>query len=316
MSSNVKAETSHPALWTAAIVGFVAITVFWFAHWYNRGELIGREHEKPAPAPTEAEPDHAALIAKLDKSVVAAGKAIYGQNCASCHGPKGMAGVNGARKFPAEAMLNGAGPYEMYLTLKNGYNLMPSQPGLSPEEKYEVIHYIRETFLKEKNASQYIAFDDEYIAAASWPAAGSGGDAGDRPHPKTQDLTVPVMAVSQRYVDANAHDANSFVALIHAASLSEDIEVAFLSATRDGKSTIAGSILAALNKENGSDLIQQILVGGDQVLHPRFGVMSSVELKQTVAALVKTVGAPAIKPDGHTDHGHGESDHSDHDHAH
>ena len=53
----------------------------------------------------------------------------------------------------------------MYRTLTHGFGLMVPQTWMVPRQKYDVIHYIRETYVKPRNASQYIAVNDSYLSA-------------------------------------------------------------------------------------------------------------------------------------------------------
>ena len=52
----------------------------------------------------------------------------------------------------------------MYRTLTKGYNLMIAQNWMTPEQKYQVIHYIRQKFLVDKNPSQHFEITDQYLA--------------------------------------------------------------------------------------------------------------------------------------------------------
>ena len=51
----------------------------------------------------------------------------------------------------------------MYRTLTYGYGQMTPQSWMVPRQKYDVIHYIRETFLKENNPTQYVVVDRDYL---------------------------------------------------------------------------------------------------------------------------------------------------------
>ena len=94
------------------------------------------------------------------------GKALYGMVCTACHGnEKTPASVPNARAFHQDKLLNGSDPYKLYETLSKGFNQMPPQLWMTPEQKYYVIHYLREEFFKTKNPSQYVALDDAYIAS-------------------------------------------------------------------------------------------------------------------------------------------------------
>ena len=52
----------------------------------------------------------------------------------------------------------------MYRTLTDGFGMMAAQTWMVPQQKYDVIHYIREAYLKPGNSSQYIRVDDFYRA--------------------------------------------------------------------------------------------------------------------------------------------------------
>ncbi|MGI9454946.1 MAG: DUF6797 domain-containing protein, partial [Aeoliella sp.] len=59
---------------------------------------------------------------------------------------------------------SGSDPYTMYQTLSRGFGLMVPQTWMVPEQKYDVIHYIRETYLKPYNSTQYAEIDAGYLA--------------------------------------------------------------------------------------------------------------------------------------------------------
>jgi hypothetical protein len=52
----------------------------------------------------------------------------------------------------------------MYQTLTRGFAMMAPQTGMVPEQKYDVIHYIREAYLKDWNPSQYARVDADYLS--------------------------------------------------------------------------------------------------------------------------------------------------------
>ncbi len=120
-----------------------------------------------APLPAyERDLDHAGLIRSLDAKSLKRGEAIYLRVCANCHGSKEQAGsMPTSLRFATGKFKNGAEPYRMYQTLTHGFGMMTPQTWMVPEQKYDVIHYIRETYLKSSNPSQYAAIDDAYLAA-------------------------------------------------------------------------------------------------------------------------------------------------------
>jgi hypothetical protein len=66
----------------------------------------------------------------------------------------------------------------MYQTLTRGFGLMAAQTWMVPSQKYDVIHYIRQTMLKPYNPSQYFEVQDAWLAGL--PAGDSRG-----PEPST-----------------------------------------------------------------------------------------------------------------------------------
>jgi hypothetical protein len=52
----------------------------------------------------------------------------------------------------------------MYQTLTRGFGLMAAQTWMAPSQKYDVIHYIRETYLRPHNATQFVPVDAPYLA--------------------------------------------------------------------------------------------------------------------------------------------------------
>jgi putative heme-binding domain-containing protein len=93
--------------------------------------------------------DHAGLIRSWNKGAMKRGEAIYQRVCANCHGTKETAGsLPNSLRFAEGKFKNGADPYAIYQTLTHGYGLMVPQVWMVPSQKYEVIHYIRESTSK------------------------------------------------------------------------------------------------------------------------------------------------------------------------
>ena len=201
---NTSRNFTHPLLWSFVLLSFVVIVAFVFRHWYYVGVDVGIKQPRPVEEEGVEVPDHAAFIAAMDASDLNAGKAVYEGNCISCHGADGNLGSNNARRFGLEGFVNGADPYNMYLTLVNGLNSMPNfRLTLSTDEKYAVIHYIRQSYLKEGNPSQFTEINEDYLANGAWPPPGLGGAAEVIPYGKNAagPLLVPVMATSQQYIE-------------------------------------------------------------------------------------------------------------------
>jgi len=114
----------------------------------------------------EKEIDHAGMLKTLDAKSFKRGEAIYVRVCANCHGTKEMVGsLPTSLRFAEGKFKNGADPFKMYQTLTHGYAIMTPQTWMVPEQKYDVIHYIREAFLKPFNPSQYSLMDLAYLEA-------------------------------------------------------------------------------------------------------------------------------------------------------
>ena len=113
--------------------------------------------------------DHKALLTALDDrqgESIRTGEHIYNNTCFNCHGnPEQEGSMPNAFKFWKEEFKVGKDPYSIYQTLTRGYGSMPPQVNLTPVEKYDIINYLRETFLKEANPNQYIAVDSAYLAS-------------------------------------------------------------------------------------------------------------------------------------------------------
>ncbi len=120
-----------------------------------------------APLPAyERDLDHAGLIRSLDGPSLKRGESIYVRVCANCHGTKDQPGsMPTSLRFAEGKLRNGAEPFRMYQTLTHGFGMMTPQTWMVPQQKYDVIHYIREAFLKPHNPSQYAKIDDGYLAA-------------------------------------------------------------------------------------------------------------------------------------------------------
>ncbi len=123
--------------------------------------------------------DHAGLIRGLDDKALKRGEAIYTRVCANCHGTKDLPGsLPTSPKFAAHTFKNGNDPHALYRTLTHGYNQMAPQTWMVPKQKYDVVHYLRETYLKPHNATQYAKADDAYLATLP---AGTKGEFGPAP---------------------------------------------------------------------------------------------------------------------------------------
>ncbi len=113
----------------------------------------------------ESQIDHAALVRSLDEDSLKRGRRTYRLRCASCHGTVEEEGsMPTSLRFATGKFKNGNDPLSMYRTLTHGYGMMNPQHWMVPQQKYEVIHYIRQQFLKPHNPSQFVAVNDQYLA--------------------------------------------------------------------------------------------------------------------------------------------------------
>ena len=138
------------------------------------------------PAEYETDIDHAAFIAEWTdqrkaKAAFDRGARLFVRVCANCHGTLETAGsLPTAPRFAEGSFKAGSDPYAIYRTLTYGNGMMVPQFWMVPSQKYDVIHYLRETFLKDRNPRWYSAVTPEYLA--SLPTGSSRG-----PEPSTTE---------------------------------------------------------------------------------------------------------------------------------
>tara|TARA_R110002049_G_scaffold27321_4_gene94503 strand:+ start:50741 stop:54094 length:3354 start_codon:yes stop_codon:yes gene_type:complete len=120
----------------------------------------------PVPLPRyEKNVDHAGLISSWNVKSKKNGEAIYLGLCVNCHGTEDEPGsLPNALRFASGKFKSGSDPYSIYRTLTHGYQMMLPQRQLVPQQKYDVIHFIRESYLKPHNPSQYTKVDARYLA--------------------------------------------------------------------------------------------------------------------------------------------------------
>lgn len=138
--------------------------------------------DESALADYEQDLDHATLVREMNEESFERGARIYNTNCINCHGNPDMEGsIPLSLKFWEQAFKAGKDPFALYQTITKGYGAMPPQVLLTPQEKYDVILYIREEFVKENNAEQYFRVGEEYLA--SLPSGSTTGPAAKAYHP-------------------------------------------------------------------------------------------------------------------------------------
>jgi len=135
------------------------------------GAARARELRPPPTLLTFAVPeyeqhlDHAALIGGWNAESLKRGEAIYQRVCANCHGTRDQPGsLPTSLRFAEGKFKNGSDPLAMYKTLTRGFGLMAPQAWMVPSQKYDVIHYIRETYILPHNPSQFFPVDPAYLA--------------------------------------------------------------------------------------------------------------------------------------------------------
>lgn len=108
--------------------------------------------------------DHAGFLRDWDEKSLKRGELIYRRVCANCHGTHDQPGsLPTAPRFAEAQFKNGSDPYAMYQTLTRGFGMMAAQNWMVPIQKYDVIHYVRETFLRRNNPRHYLAATAEYL---------------------------------------------------------------------------------------------------------------------------------------------------------
>ncbi len=114
----------------------------------------------------ESSINHAELIKTTGANVTKRGEAIYSRVCANCHGTLTAPGsLPNSIRFGEGKFKNGSDPYSMYRTMTYGFGMMMPQHWMVPKQKYAVIHYIRDHYLREHNRSQWTEISDAYLAS-------------------------------------------------------------------------------------------------------------------------------------------------------
>ncbi len=121
-----------------------------------------------APPPVAAndadDVNHAAIITTWNVETLARGKKLYQTLCLPCHGtPQQPGTLPASRAFWREPFKNGNDPFSIYKTIGGGLGQMPAWPWLSAELRYDVIHYIRENFVRAANSTNYFEITPAYL---------------------------------------------------------------------------------------------------------------------------------------------------------
>jgi len=108
---------------------------------------------------------HADLLAGMGRANYENGERIYAGLCVNCHGNDGITpSLPLSRAFGKGELKFGTDPYSLYRTLTYGNGNMAAQTWMSEAERYDVIHYIRERFMKPMR-SDYQPVTREYLAS-------------------------------------------------------------------------------------------------------------------------------------------------------
>lgn len=110
----------------------------------------------------ESQLDHAGMISDWDTDSFERGRKVYEGLCVNCHGTRQRPGsLATALRFGEGKFKYGSDPYSMYQTLTRGAGMMLPQPWMVPQQKYDVIHYVREHFGVQPNPP---SLDAGYLA--------------------------------------------------------------------------------------------------------------------------------------------------------
>ncbi|WDQ15321.1 DUF6797 domain-containing protein [Rhodopirellula sp. P2] len=107
--------------------------------------------------------DHAGILRSLRSRDIDEGRQLFAGDCANCHGTDGQQpALPTARAFRSQELKFGADPYKMFMTLTKGNGLMGPMTYLTPHQRYQVVHYIRETLMKDHNPG-YEPINEAYL---------------------------------------------------------------------------------------------------------------------------------------------------------
>ncbi len=121
-------------------------------------------------AEAEAAVDHRKLIESLGPENFARGEKLYAALCLACHGtPTAPGSLPTSRAFWREPFKNGGDPFSLYQTLTKGLGAMPPWPMLTPDQRHDVVHYIREEFVKKHDPAKYVPVTPEWLATLPKP---------------------------------------------------------------------------------------------------------------------------------------------------
>lgn len=174
----------------------------------------------------ERDLDHAGLIRGWNKGSLARGEKIYQNVCHVCHGDLNLAGsIPNALRFAEGTFAHGSDPHTMYETITRGWRLMAPQVQLVPREKYDVIHYIRETFLAARNPSQLVPVTTAYLAGL--PKGSTTGPAPVKREPWREMDYGPFLNGTYELADASRRAAATKLPAAALDTLTPDANLAY-----------------------------------------------------------------------------------------
>jgi putative heme-binding domain-containing protein len=160
----------------------------------------------------ESNIDHAGMIASLDSESLKRGEAIYNRVCINCHGTKDRLGsLPSSLRFASGLFKNGNDIYSLYRTLTSGFGQMPPQTWMVPTQKYDVLHYIREAYLKRDNPTQYVSVTGDYLSQL--PKGTSRGPKPSDVEPWSAMDYGPALAATIEVGDGGQNFANKGIAI-------------------------------------------------------------------------------------------------------
>ncbi len=113
----------------------------------------------------ESNLDHQSFMRDWNEQSFERGQAIYQRVCANCHGTQDRQGsLPTALRFGQGAFKNGNDPFSMYKTITYGFGFMGAQSWMVPSQKYDVIHFIQEAYLRQNPTIHLTAIDERYFA--------------------------------------------------------------------------------------------------------------------------------------------------------
>jgi cytochrome c5 len=110
--------------------------------------------------------DHVGMIQAWNADTLVRGEKLYRTLCMPCHGtPQQQGSLPASRAFWKEPFKNGNDPFSIYKTIGKGLGQMPAWPWLGGELRYDIIDYIRETFVRPNNPTNYFVVNPAYLAS-------------------------------------------------------------------------------------------------------------------------------------------------------